>query len=971
MEDVSADQLDDGMEMDVHAIESVMEDDHPTTIGAFRGEGLGGALTLDPKNYDAMVVDGAGNGEEESSVAEHSVETKYPGEFTSMTAEPSELEAIDGDECDDANPAIRAPTEGNDQVDYDGDLSFHTNNLCGGILTPMPPDGSSGHVNDSSRHSLVNSDPGTTQHVTGAGERLTSYNEDGDTSHVVSQGDFKVDQNAAVELEPASGPTDEGNGISKISQEVMVDIGQRFDLVASREGEDGDEVGSNMKGEPAVQGMGIDQDGSTEQQDLNNLTEKRVDDSISGRPENDEGQDTVVVSLEAERYTDTTEKAAAVIEEPVTTKKDDEEIAQSGQDMSLTGSMTKDEEHYDKARGQMDAGEKIETFLNEMESGRNGTLADDVGMESDEQEDTCDTGAPLLDGNAHSSAMDVDQDVENTSEMMNDLEAECETKDSPDKEDVARAEEARREQERKRYELPDNVEEILARKIQRTPLPSKEDLDQSIAVQRALVDAAFAQLNSGKELRIRRSQTAETAKAESAPAKKAYDEARAALFLKFDEKKQLNEKIDEMRLAVSEGSGKASSSGDNAPNALLKKIKTVEELDKKVQELELRFRSETLSLQEEKKLVADIAFLRHKGKDFILEGEKKKLQEKQQHEDRKSQVEALEQQRKRLDEEINIIKKDCDTKKRAFEQIRARQNKVFEDISKEIGQVDQEALRKQIMEAKNEITRITEGHKKKLSEHYENERLWNQQEMLRKRMKAKKRFEEFEARRAEREKELAEYGPPDHYIVEKGMCDSLSAFLKALQGSTKVEADIEGSPNPSTSPAVPGKTIGKTSAQNSAEDESYSAFGKGKKGPKRRTRRESTTTEKSPLAKITTLSIDRFTAFQKLGVTPPSTYGDIAGALEAIQKRREYFEKAPPPKEESTSSSGKKNSSSTSRPNGTFSPDLDTSPSLVEGVPVPTHPAKFGGPSYKDIMRGSVNPGLPSDPMTADGPMDD
>lgn len=204
-----------------------------------------------------------------------------------------------------------------------------------------------------------------------------------------------------------------------------------------------------------------------------------------------------------------------------------------------------------------------------------------------------------------------------------------------------------------------------------------------------------------------------------------------------------------------------------------------------------------------------------------------------------------------------------------------------------------------------EIKKLRADFDKRYKEYRETEKRYKEWERYKKNLKLEKIRAEKEAKRMEREKEMQEYAPPDPYDEEKSMCSSLLTYLQQLDPSTSVGAVAEEPP--AASEAAPkavgreiggaGKAIGKKVGDGNMEEGMYTAFAKGKKS-KRGGASKGTVETDTKDKKLQRHSIDRFTAFHKLGIKPPTMLSEVSATFMEVKRKQEYYASAPPPKEE-------------------------------------------------------------------------
>jgi len=412
----------------------------------------------------------------------------------------------------------------------------------------------------------------------------------------------------------------------------------------------------------------------------------------------------------------------------------------------------------------------------------------------------------------------------------------------------------------------------------------------------------------------------------------------------------------------------------HSEQALLRGVKSVADLDAKIKALEEKQSNQTLKITEEKKIIQDLAFLKHKGRALVSESDNQRKNQVAEKESRQKMREELEAARKQQDVSIDALQVVVNEKRAVVDAIRAKQNAELDLISKDMKVVDRDQQRKVITDCKAEINRLYEEYSKARDEWYANERLARDQQKLAQKVKAAKIKAEKDARRAEREAELAKLPPPDPYEVEKGMCDNLTAYLTALlpmsdqaaaSSETAAKTDAQSIPvlNENKPRVVEkdagAKQIGKGAGADQ-EDDKYAALRKGKKkGKGKSAAKEVASDSKSSTdTKLAAHSMERFLAFQKLNIKPPTLQSEIAPTLESIRVKREYFESAPEKAKEPKARTSQKSSSGTEKSakatgSSEFNVDEAFSHALGENVSsTVAASADPSRPSFSDVIRG-------------------
>lgn len=441
----------------------------------------------------------------------------------------------------------------------------------------------------------------------------------------------------------------------------------------------------------------------------------------------------------------------------------------------------------------------------------------------------------------------------------------------------------------------------------------------------------------------------------------------------FDEHKMITSKLKELRENASRnannsvfgGSKELAGAGKEGHEAL-KDVKNMAELEIRIKEYQYRLETASMPILEEKKLVGQISFLTHRGRDFIKERDELEKKQKVEIIQRKQTKTELEDKRKALDAQIDEAKAKLDEKKKAVDKIRADQMEKEKKLSDSSPKIDRSEEKKKIDEIKATISKMRDDFGDALDKWYLNKRIIVEQQKIVRR----KKYEAIQAEREEKRKaweaEQAQYPEPHPYQAEKDMCSGLTVYLKTLLGETieKQPLNLRGegdaanktvNPTLSSKPtreiqATTAKAVGKmvSGEADGFNDVNFHEFvknnkksaGSGRKKAKGRKSQlpldfgtdSSATKEAAPSAEADTPaaasdensalkphSIDYLTAFSKLGIKAPTKISEARAALEAVQAKAAFYETAPAPSDEdkekdkkevsksSSSSSSKKN----------------------------------------------------------------
>lgn len=541
--------------------------------------------------------------------------------------------------------------------------------------------------------------------------------------------------------------------------------------------------------------------------------------------------------------------------------------------------------------------------------------------------------------------------------------------------------------------LPDPIPEAP---VKRYPEPSKTELQAKIDAEDVKIQACFDRLNATRDFYNQRNKIRDETKP-------AFDEARKLLLdlndqtrTLFDERKALTARIKDIRDADVAARGPGKSVADipgvgKDGNDALKDVRTIKQLEDKIKELEYRQETESMHMHEEKRIVAQISFLNHKGRDVIRERDQTFQNERAAKETRITNRKELEEARTKLDARIDATKAKLDAQRKIVDDIRAKQEEDIKKLEDTSTTIDRDGEKKKIAELKAVIRKIRDEFQTELDKYYLNERIHYEQQKIAKRKKYEAMQAEREARRKAWEAEQAQYPEPHPYQEEKDLCSGLVVYLQTLLGETieKPSVNLRGD---STAPSLKNGSVREVSVKNVKEigkstmttdagfgDLAFSDFVKksGKKGKKGRRAGATATPAETPNEEDAMLkphSIDYLAAFTKLEIKSPNKMSEVRAALEAVRSKLSFYETAPAPTAEEKAERAKKNNENkpkkaqtggSEKANGVanlLSGDANEGmfPGLGSGAPSRARDESL--PSFKAVASGAVSAPAPPVP---------
>lgn len=542
-----------------------------------------------------------------------------------------------------------------------------------------------------------------------------------------------------------------------------------------------------------------------------------------------------------------------------------------------------------------------------------------------------------------------------------------------------------RKPRRDRLPLPDPIPETP---VKRYPEPNKADLQARVEAEDAKLQQCFDLLSSTRSFYDQRQKIRDSGKPAFENARKVFTDLNDRCRSLFEERKSITAQLKAIKEADIAARSSSNSKQIDIPGAgrdnleALKDVKTMEDLENRIERYKYRQETESMSMSEEKKIVATISFLQNKGRDHIRNKAQSIKDEKAAKEAREASRAKLEESLKSLDATIDDAKEKLDIQKKVVDEIRSKQDEEIQKLQEQTAHIDRDAEKKKIGELKAAINKMRDDYQKEHNEWYLNERIYFEQQKINRRKKEEARQAEREARRKAWEAEQAQYPEPHPYQEEKDMCAGLTVYLQTILGETVDKEPVnlrpsKGETAPSLKPtsnsraiSSEGKTIGKRSIvddEGGFENLAFSDFVKktGKsKGKKGRSRASAVSASSKDGADDTALkphSIDLITAFTRLDIKPPNKISEVRTALEAVKAKAAYYETAPAPSEEEKAKKieGKKKQNQRSEKKTANESDImnedngaNAFPGLQSDAAAPTQTRDASMPSFMAVASG-------------------
>lgn len=496
--------------------------------------------------------------------------------------------------------------------------------------------------------------------------------------------------------------------------------------------------------------------------------------------------------------------------------------------------------------------------------------------------------------------------------------------------------------------LPDPIPE---EPVKAYPAPDKEELQKKLDEENNKMQECYARLSKTRQFMDERQKIRDSTKPAFDAARKELGQLNNECRAMFEERKALSARIKELREMATSGANKVfnelTGAGKDGTEAL-KDVNNMQDLEARIREYQYRLETESMPIIEEKKIVAKISFLTHKGRDFIQQRDLSTKNAKAENDARKASRAELEQKRAALDVRIDATKEKMEEKKKELDEIRAKQVEEEKKLTDSTPEVNRDDERKKITEIRAAMRKMRDDFQDELDKWYLNRRIIAEQQKIAKR----KKYEALQAVREEKRKaweaEQAQYPEPHPYQAEKDMCSGLTVYLKTLLGETiekpainlrgengaaGVAPSLKANGGATREITVAGTKVGKSARgmTDGFEDLAFSDFVKPKKG--RKGRKSGSLTHSSSGADsaanvssgaqgadeesaLKPHSIDYLTAFSKLGIKPPNRLSEVRAALDAVIAKAAFYETAPAPTEEEKEEAAKKNNADSGNKSG-------------------------------------------------------
>lgn len=307
----------------------------------------------------------------------------------------------------------------------------------------------------------------------------------------------------------------------------------------------------------------------------------------------------------------------------------------------------------------------------------------------------------------------------------------------------------------------------------------------------------------------------------------------------------------------------------------------VNDIEAEMKRIEERMAHTTLSLDEEKRLVSQLASL-NKSRDVVKGFGTRQEQLSLDEEARKGIIDKIKAQ----DTILNEIKAREGVLQQQMQVAKTKEDSVSGDVPALIA--EREACIATIKEIRGEIRTLRDGFRELENAYYSQQR--ELRDVIKKEREERKQqwLEEKKQRDADRKRRDMENAPPPYHL-EITICEQLTGYLSKFLPS-EAAAPADDAAAASTSAESSGLVLKQRTEDEEGMDKMFSGTSKKggrkkKKGGKKNDPAAMTDKTKLPH------SIETYTSFTTIGVAVPITVADIKPALESIEvKAKEYAE---------------------------------------------------------------------------------
>ena len=315
---------------------------------------------------------------------------------------------------------------------------------------------------------------------------------------------------------------------------------------------------------------------------------------------------------------------------------------------------------------------------------------------------------------------------------------------------------------------------------------------------------------------------------------------------------------------------------------------TIEAVDREIAKLEEYQAHTSMSIQEEKKVMAQIKDL-SRSRETVKEFNDAQAKITGEDGARKAVIERI----RAKDAEINAVKAEQQQYRASLDAVRSKEEKAGADIPKM--QEERNACYEIIKAKREEIRRLRAEFKTKEDEYWATEREWRAYLKAEKQKQWEATVEERKARdEARRQWEIE--NAPEPFEAEVSAADQLLAYLAKWDPRSNKEAAEKEAADAAAAAAAKAdafkglKMMNKKMMEEEEEDLfSLTGTSKGKKAKKKQKSAESDKPEGPDPKERLNISFDAFAWFSKLSLTAPSLAGEVPAMMNSLREKKELF----------------------------------------------------------------------------------
>lgn len=402
-------------------------------------------------------------------------------------------------------------------------------------------------------------------------------------------------------------------------------------------------------------------------------------------------------------------------------------------------------------------------------------------------------------------------------------------------------------------------------RVKRLDPPNKAALNEQIGGMQMQIESRQQRIGEIKEILDNREQNRHVASPEQISARNKLADLNASFKAAVERKRSHREELDLIKEKIRSSSG---------PRLGLPEVR-VEELDEQIKKLEYKQTHTTLPIDEEKRLISQIERLK-KSRESLRRHDSRSEQD---HGSRSELIELIKQD----EEELNRLKAAQEEQRHILTDIRNQEAALALDIPALLE--EKKSSYERIKALRDDIKQLKADFSVKEDEYWKREKEWRAQQVLEKKSRAEKgRAEWLEREKLRKQRAMENFVEP--YTDEIILCEQLISYMQK-NAPLDEGTNLPQQQSKAEIIAPEGFGVAIVSKKNRNEDDldGWFAGSGGKKGKKAK----APTSSKSKVREKISLSIDALSSFEKVKISPPTTYGDVPKSLEELKKKKDQF----------------------------------------------------------------------------------